>query len=358
MLDIARILCPFPHFDETASLVGGLVYMPAGFCTKCDRQPCSNDVVWDGADGPEHAACPKGASVVRLPFPDGDLVCAGFLASGKSTSCTPAQRKQLRNNKIHWDEISSWHNAITKAFPKVHSIAEEKAKQLTHSIHDVKAAVSTVTRNAEALLSEVPGSTEEEREDNAPTSLRSLVEAIRLLHARLQMTAMVHNPEAAKHGDRHPTPVYRLFHRMARIFERVAARKTVFLKMQGHSTNKPPCYNSLDHLALVLIDNAVKYSQKRKEIRAIVDDHPSRNGAVNVRIESYGPILKDDEIPQMCARGFRGEYAKKHASQGFGLGLAIAKTIADAHGFELTYRKQPSSHDVSVGNNIFGFTVS
>jgi K+-sensing histidine kinase KdpD len=357
MIEIANILCPYPHLDENGALVDGLTYSSAPICHKCKTRDCASTLDWSDSPFPEHRTCPSGVSVVRLAFDDGDLICTGFLASGKNTSCTPQLRKALREHKIHWDEIERWHCSIANAFPMVQDLAEEKAKQLTHSLHDVKAAVNTVTRNAEGLLGEVAGATEEEREDNAPPLLRSLVESVRLLHARLQMTAMVNNPLAAAHGRRHPTPVYRLFHRMAHIFERVAARKTVFLRMNGNSTNRPSCYDSLDYLALVLIDNAVKYSNKGKEIRVIVDDLYPKPGAVGVRVESYGPVLKDNEIARMFERGFRGEYAIAESSQGFGLGLTIAKTIADAHGFELFYEKQPSSRNDSIGNNIFRFTV-
>ena len=331
-------------------------YTSAPFCKECGSAECRGSLDWSRTTSIEHQVCAQGVSVVRLVFPDGPLICAGFLASGANSECSPSQRKRLRQYKIHWATICRWYEAIWKTFPQVARRAEERAKELVQSLHDVKAAVSTVTRNAEALLNEQPGDTEESKEDNAPPELRSLVQAVRVLHARLSMTALVHNPEAAKYGEKHPTPVYRLFHRLVRIYESVAARKCVFVKgMAGVSYNKPLCYDSFDILALTLVDNAVKYSHRGKEVLVRVNDAAGER--VEVAVESYGPVLADDELAQLFDRGFRGRHAKRFTAQGFGLGMSIAKTVADAHGFKIEYERSVSKRDSTVGNNVFTFTV-
>ncbi|NYD67459.1 sensor histidine kinase [Agromyces atrinae] len=78
-----------------------------------------------------------------------------------------------------------------------------------------------------------------------------------------------------------------------------------------------------------VIDNAIKFSPRGSMIRVSL----SVSGAeVSITIADEGPGISRGEMTQVFDRFYRTEYARSHAIQGFGLGLALAKDVVSAHG--------------------------
>jgi signal transduction histidine kinase len=89
----------------------------------------------------------------------------------------------------------------------------------------------------------------------------------------------------------------------------------------------------LTQLLLLLLDNAVRYSHPGGKVRWSVH---SRDGAVEVHVVDEGIGIPDDELAQVFERHFRGGAARRHRASGSGLGLPIARVLAQAHGGSLT----------------------
>jgi two-component system sensor histidine kinase QseC len=302
----------------------------------------------------DHTVCQRGFSLVTLSWPLGRVLCNGLIVAGLNTTCPSVLRKANQGQKVAWEEILSWHSAVSKMTPLINQYCEEKARELIEGLHDVTTAVNLVTRNAEAIIATLAGGTDDEKIENAPPSLKSLLKSIELLRTRLSMSSIVANPESASFGQKHPIPVYRVFHRMVRLFEEAASRKQVKMRMTGSSHAMPLCFDSFDTLALVLIDNAVKYSAEESTIDVIVHD---TGRTVKVAVQSYGPYVPREMQNKIFERGFRTPGAEKFAAQGSGLGLFIAKAVADAHGFSIHYKSFNVNQTDREGQNEFLFEV-
>ena len=89
----------------------------------------------------------------------------------------------------------------------------------------------------------------------------------------------------------------------------------------------------IERLVKILVDNAVKYAGEggRAEVRlASVKDR------ARLAVSNSGPAIPPEEIPHVFDRFWRGDGAHTRSSRGsYGLGLAIAKSIADAHGAQI-----------------------
>ncbi|HXT17649.1 MAG TPA: HAMP domain-containing sensor histidine kinase [Gemmatimonadaceae bacterium] len=88
----------------------------------------------------------------------------------------------------------------------------------------------------------------------------------------------------------------------------------------------------LRQLVLILLDNAVKFTGAGGEVRVDVE---SVNGQPTLRVADTGCGIPPDQLPRIFERFFRGDPARTRgsgdAAQGAGLGLSIARWIADAH---------------------------
>src|SRR5206468_12744887 len=98
---------------------------------------------------------------------------------------------------------------------------------------------------------------------------------------------------------------------------------------------------------MILLDNAVKFTIRGGKVLV-------RVGAPNERpmlvVEDTGVGIAADQLPHVFERFYRGDPARSRArtgADGAGLGLSIAKWIADAHGAEIAL-----SSEASVGTRV------
>ena len=82
-------------------------------------------------------------------------------------------------------------------------------------------------------------------------------------------------------------------------------------------------------LILILVDNAVKYTPKHGRISVCVQEE---KGAVELSVSDTGIGIAPEHIERIFDRFYRVDKARSRRMGGNGLGLAIAREIAEAHG--------------------------
>lgn len=78
-----------------------------------------------------------------------------------------------------------------------------------------------------------------------------------------------------------------------------------------------------------LFDNAVKYSPSGTEVKVTLRSEGAR---AILTIEDAGCGISPDHLPRIFDRFFRADAARTRSTVGFGLGLAICRTIIESHG--------------------------
>ena len=94
----------------------------------------------------------------------------------------------------------------------------------------------------------------------------------------------------------------------------------------------------LKQLLLNLTDNAIKYNQPDGRIAMRLS---RENGAAELTIANTGPGIPAEKLPRVFDRFFRGDSAHNSAVEGCGLGLSIARWIANAHGGTIRVTSEP-----------------
>lgn len=119
----------------------------------------------------------------------------------------------------------------------------------------------------------------------------------------------------------------------------LAAERGVQL-LGGHVHPLPPPWpvlgdpQRLRQLLMVLLDNAIGYSHRGGRVRVQVQ--AADPGVLLLEVVDEGIGIGADELPQVFERHYRGSAARLHRADGIGLGLAIARALAQAHGGSLT----------------------
>jgi heavy metal sensor kinase len=83
---------------------------------------------------------------------------------------------------------------------------------------------------------------------------------------------------------------------------------------------------ALRRLFLALLDNALKYSATGTEVTASIE---TQDGKIVVRIVDQGIGIGPEHLPHIFERFYRANESR--TGEGHGLGLALARSIADAH---------------------------
>lgn len=92
--------------------------------------------------------------------------------------------------------------------------------------------------------------------------------------------------------------------------------------------------SSLMQLCVILLENAVKYSPENSTVRVKT---AARDGIVSFSVDDNGPGIPADALPHVFDRFYRADAARgsEQKTSGFGLGLSLAKLIADVHSAEI-----------------------
>lgn len=116
------------------------------------------------------------------------------------------------------------------------------------------------------------------------------------------------------------------------LFEPLAEAKGVAMRFDASAARIVQGDRDLLQEAVVnLVDNAIKFTPRGGAIALRCDD-----GAVLIRIADTGPGVPEGEREQIFKRFYRSRAAR--VVPGVGLGLSMAATIVELHGFELRVR--------------------
>ena len=89
----------------------------------------------------------------------------------------------------------------------------------------------------------------------------------------------------------------------------------------------------LQELAIIFLDNAIKYSPSNTEVRVQLDRVEDN---VRITFEDEGCGIASEDCDRIFERFFRGRNVSSSESRSGGLGLAIAKAIVEAQGGSIT----------------------
>ena len=100
--------------------------------------------------------------------------------------------------------------------------------------------------------------------------------------------------------------------------------------------------NAVRQILSILVDNAIKYApQKVGEVKIQVD---LNKNSVEFIVKDNGPGISSNDQKHIFERFYRADAARTRIdASGYGLGLAIAKTLADRCGYIIRIKSKPSA---------------
>ncbi|HEY0995083.1 MAG TPA: ATP-binding protein, partial [Gemmatimonadaceae bacterium] len=230
------------------------------------------------------------------------------------------------------DELGQLADVFNDLLARLDQAFEQQRQFMADASHELRTPVAIISGEAELALA---------REDRTAGELREAMGNIR--HEARRLTRIVEDLFLLARGQAGeqllvPAELYlgdlvadcvRAVQPLARARE-ITLRSTIgaALPFRGDEA-------LLKRLVINLLDNAIKYTPEHGDVRV----HASRSGAhYEVAVSDSGPGVAREAQPRLFDRFFRLRRARMAGDDpgGAGLGLAIARWVAEAHGGTLT----------------------
>ena len=109
----------------------------------------------------------------------------------------------------------------------------------------------------------------------------------------------------------------------------------------------------LEQLAAILIDNAVKHSPDGGTVKVSAGKASERHGlkereVLELRVSNSGEEIPAEALPHLFDRFYRVDESRTHKDNSYGLGLAIAKGLAEKNGGAITVTSEKGNTEFTL----------
>jgi heavy metal sensor kinase len=240
-----------------------------------------------------------------------------------------ARRLPAGNPGDELGHLASNLNEMLASLDRAYTLQERFAADASH---ELRTPLASIQGNLE-VLARAPRMPEAERTEVLAQVRKELDRLARLVNHLLAL-ARVDSGQALNVSDVELDALAIEVHRQA-----MATANGVALRIEGIepvALKADP--DRVKELLLILLDNAVRYSEQGGLVRlSIGKDGPW----AKLVVSDNGIGIAHEDLPHIFDRFWRADSARSRDRGGTGLGLAIARAIVDAHGGEILVDSSP-----------------
>jgi signal transduction histidine kinase len=227
------------------------------------------------------------------------------------------------------DEVARLARTMNAMLGRLDDAAERQRRFVGDASHELRTPLARIRSDIEVDLAHP------EIADAAETERRVLDEALAMQHLIDDLLRLARTDAPATDGARPPVPgdTVAVDELVAGEVDRVRPRSAATVSV-GELTRTNVSGDAADLRRAVanLLDNAVRHARSRVDVSVTADGVA---GAAVIAVADDGPGVPPDQAERIFERFTRLDDARARSDGGAGLGLAIARAIADAHGGSL-----------------------
>ena len=271
---------------------------------------------------------------------------AAFFAEGLRSVLSGRQERFAREYPCHAPDQRRWfvgrvtrfpngglpravvaHEDVTERRLALDALADalrSKEKFIADAAHELRTPLTVIRGNAEVGLGMRYGCDHEE-------ILREIVEE------STQMAQTVEDLLFLARSDASSLPLETRAVAIAPFLQGLARRAGALARQRGASLRADLRAEGtlwceperIEQAVLILVDNAGKYGSSEDPVFL---SSKTVSGELRIGVADRGPGIPEQELPRVFERFYRIDASRTHNNGGAGLGLPIAKAIAEAHG--------------------------
>jgi signal transduction histidine kinase len=241
-------------------------------------------------------------------------------------------------------ELARDFNAMTE---KLGELDKMKRDFVSHVSHDLKAPLASIRQIMHLLLEQIPGPLNQQQQDLIRLSYNSAERLAAMVGNLLDISRM---EAGSMEYQMSANDVIALIKSVTDEFDIQARDKGIRLQLD---CVEPAVFAECDRDRIIqvlgnLYENALKFSPPDA---AIVTRVGRVKSEIVISVSDSGPGVPDGHKERIFHKFHQVKHGKKVAGQGVGLGLAICKTIVEAHNGQIWVEDNPN------GGSIFSFAL-
>ncbi|MCF3944630.1 sensor histidine kinase [Oceanobacillus alkalisoli] len=231
--------------------------------------------------------------------------------------------KKIDHSNRSKDELYEMEVTFNEMIDQLRDNYERQEDFVSNASHELKTPIQIVKSYAQLL---------ERRGKDNPELLEESIAAIdseadRMKRLVEQLLSLAKNKENVVHE---PIELVQLVDHSITTFKQAYNREIEFHK-NIEKLNVLGNAGQLEQIIYILIENALKYSEDKIAVSLF-----TYNGDVIYSVKDYGSGISPEDQERIFERFYRVDKARSRETGGSGLGLSIAKEIAESHHGKLT----------------------
>ncbi len=221
-------------------------------------------------------------------------------------------------------ELGQLAGVLNCTFARLDAAFAQQARFTADAAHELRTPVTVMLTHAQNGLDSQCDN--EEHREAFEASQRAAQRMRRLIESLLTL-ARLDSGEAS--AGRRPCDLGRITSEAVELLHTLAKEKGLSLTVE---LTPAPCEGNEEQLGQVianLVGNAICYNHPGGSVQVKV---ASESGIAILVVRDTGPGIASKDLPHIFERFYRADKARSNATGHTGLGLAIAKTIVEAHG--------------------------
>lgn len=331
---------PFPL------LVGGFKWRGSRF----DFSPVCTEACFKGSG---KYYCRHGLAYKWVKLGDEQALICGYIDSNSKIS--KDDRVKLVNRSSSDAKIDSWASNLAKLMIELRRSKNAGAE--LGSLHEINRWASQVHSIAQRMLVKDKNADFSANFQAASRDLRSLFKASEMLVDAFDHLGIFFNPSSAGYGRKRSVDLYKLVDKIRIILmEAEGAALNKKISISGELRKNIDIFESFKIIPFCFLQNAIKYSFDSEITISFTQGFRD----VEMAVESSGPPIADEEKSRIFENGYRGAWSRGMHHEGLGVGLYIAKIVADAHDLEIKVRsvaRNYSREGIPVFSNTFSIRI-
>ncbi len=237
------------------------------------------------------------------------------------------------------DEIQTLAETFNAMASRIKTLIDEMREMTDNIAHDLRSPLARIRAMSEGLLTETSSLT-----NHTKVATDTLKECDRLMHLINTTLDMAEFDAGVTNLDHEPLDLSRLITNLIELFEPSAEAKHISLNIfLDNNCQMVGDKHNLQRMIANLLDNALKYTPEGGQI-SIELKRTSQEFLLTVADTGLGIPLSDQY--RIFDRFFRCDHSR--SQEGCGLGLSFARSVARAHGGDITLKSETAKGSVFI----------
>jgi len=210
-------------------------------------------------------------------------------------------------------------------------VAHEQQKRFTADVsHELRTPLTSLKMGSEVALMD-PAASKKELREALESNLEDAAKMDMLINNLLRLTKL--DADTAQSAFV-PVKTAGLVETALAQTKKIAEQKDITIVTSSKNVSLLGDGDALVQLLVILLDNAIKYSPEHSTVHVEATTHQD---VLQLSVRDSGQGITPEALPHVFDRFYRADNARtKTNHDGYGLGLSIAKLIADKHNGTIT----------------------